>query len=254
MVYTSTSSITFYPTLDDTSNQILGEGATAVINIDGAINIDFSETDTTFGNTWVLIDLSSLSTITGPSFNVTSSAGDFSEESPGIWTLDAGGNLWTFTVATGILQLAEGSPLSGFDFFQVNFFAADEIAAGDADLDVDFDGGSLNNGIEFVVGGNPTDGLDDAVLAPTFVEVAGGFLFTFRRTDASTPDNPGVEYDADLVGEFTPAIDGTDGVTITVTDDGFEAGVDQVAVFLPDSLAVDGRLFARLVLTPGGAN
>ena len=254
LVYTSTSSITFYPTLDDTSNQILGEGATAVINIDGAINIDFSETDTTFGNTWVLIDPSSLSTITGPSFNVTSSAGDFSEESPGIWTLDAGGNLWTFTVATGILQLAEGSPLSGFDFFQVNFFAADEIAAGDADLDVDFDGGSLNNGIEFVVGGNPTDGLDDAALAPTFAEVAGGFLFTFRRTDASTPDNPGVEYDADLVGEFTPAIDGTDGVTITVTDDGFEAGVDQVAVFLPDSLAVDGRLFARLALTLGGAN
>ena len=80
------------------------------------------------------------------------------------------------------------------------------------------------------------------------------FLFTFRRTDASTPDNPGVEYDADLVGEFTPAIDGTDGVTITVTDDGFEAGVDQVAVFLPNSLAVDGRLFARLALTLGGAN
>ena len=75
-------------------------------------------------------------------------------------------------------------------------------------------------------------------------------LFTFRRTDDSVAENPGVEYDVDLAGVFTPAIDGVDGVTVTVADDGFEARVDQVDVSLPDSLAVDGRLFARLSLTP----
>ena len=164
--------------------------------------------------------------------------------------LDAGGNLWTFTVGTGILELAEGSPVVGFEAFQTNFFTSAEITAGDADADVDFDGGSLNNGIEFVVGGDPTDGSDDAALTPTLTEVPGGFLFTFRRTDDSAADNPGVEYNSDLAGAFTPALDGTDGVTITVTDDGFEVGVDQVEVFLPDSLAVDGRLFARLTVTP----
>ena len=100
------------------------------------------------------------------------------------------------------------------------------------------------------MGGNPIDGSDDAGLAPTLTEVDGGFLFTFRRTDTSAADNPGVEYSGDLAGEFTSAADGADGVTVTVTDDGFEAGVDQVDVFLPDSLAVDGRLFARLTVTP----
>ena len=63
-----------------------------------------------------------------------------------------------------------------------------------------------------------------------------------------------MEYDTDLIGEFTPAIDGVEGVTINVIDDGFEAGIDQVEVFLPDSLAVDGRLFARLTVTPNGVN
>ena len=255
LIYTSTSSITFYPTLNDTTNQILGRGAsTGAIDIDGAINIDFSGTEIAFDNTWLLIDRSSLSIITGPSFNVTSSAGDFSEGNPGIWTLDTGGNLWTFTVSTGILQLAEGTPSVGFEAFQTNFFTPEEIIAGGADVDFDFDGGALDNGIEFVVGGDPTDSSDDAAFAPTLTEVDGGFLFTFRRTDDSAPDDPGVEYDTDLIGEFTPAIDGVEGVTINVIDDGFEAGIDQVEVFLPDSLAVDGRLFARLTVTPNGAN
>ena len=249
LVYTDSSSITFYPTLNDTTNQVLGASA-GTINIDGAVNIDFSETDTTFGNSWTLIDDSSLTVVEGSTFRVTSTAGDFSEGTPGVWTLDAGGNLWTFTEETGVLGLEEGIPVGGFAAFQEAFFSPPEIAGGDADNDNDFDLGGLNNGIEFVVGGNPIDGSDDAGLAPTLTEVDGGFLFTFRRTDTSAADNPGVEYSGDLAGEFTSAADGADGVTVTVTDDGFEAGVDQVDVFLPDSLAVDGRLFARLTVTP----
>jgi hypothetical protein len=57
-----------------------------------------------------------------------------------------------------------------------------------------------------------------------------------------------VEFGSDLTG-WTAAIPGSNGVTITETNDGFGAGVDQVDVSIPKSLAVDSKLFARLKVT-----
>ena len=141
LVYTSSSSIIFYPTLSDTTNQIVGGVAgSGTVDFDGATNIDFSGTDITFGNSWTLIDNSSLSAEVAP-LAVTSTEGNFSEGASGVWT---------FTVFTGLLVFEEGSPPSGYSAFQVALFFPDEIEAGQADADFDF--GGLNNGIEFVVG------------------------------------------------------------------------------------------------------
>ena len=126
----------------------------------------------------------------------------------------------------------------------------------DSDPTLDFDHGGLDTGIEWVVGGNPTDGSDDAGLAPTFDHTSDPdfFIFTYRRTDAAAADADttiAVEYSSNLTG-WTTAVAGAD-IVITPTDDGAGAGIDLVEVKIRRTLAVDGRLFARLsvvVATP----
>jgi autotransporter-associated beta strand protein len=123
-----------------------------------------------------------------------------------------------------------------------------------SDPALDFDGGSLSTGIEWVAGGDPTRGADDAGLAPTLDTAsnpAGKVLFTFRRTAAAGTDPATtiqVQYGSDLTG-WLPAIhQGTaaDQITITEVANGFGAGIDKVTVALPASLAASGKLFARL--------
>jgi hypothetical protein len=123
----------------------------------------------------------------------------------------------------------------------------------DDDPDLDFDDGGLETGIEWVVGGDPTDPSDDTTLAPTFDNTTDPdkFLFVFRRTDDANGDantTIAVEYGSDLVG-WTVAVDqGVDpgDITITEDDDFFGVGVDKVTVAIPRSLAVGDQLFARL--------
>jgi alpha-galactosidase len=130
---------------------------------------------------------------------------------------------------------------------------------GDTNPGLDFDGGSLPTGIEWVVGGDPTHGGDDAGLAPTIdatTDPGGKFLFTYRRRDAAHLDPNtaiAVEYGSDL-NDWTTAIhQGTDAQQITITEAPGDPGFSQVTVALPDSLAVSGKLLVRLkvvVATP----
>ncbi|MCF7837515.1 MAG: choice-of-anchor J domain-containing protein [Candidatus Marinimicrobia bacterium] len=114
----------------------------------------------------------------------------------------------------------------------------------------DFDHDGLANGIEFVVGGNPTLN-DTASVAPSSSTDGAGLVFTFRRTDLANNDLTAtivVEYGSDLAG-WTPAEPDVDGVTIVENPDFYDVGIGQVIVTLPSILAVDGRLFARLKVT-----
>ena len=72
--------------------------------------------------------------------------------------------------------------------------------------------------------------------------------FTYRRTDQSALDSfttIDVVWGTDLAGVWTKA-DATTGVVTVVEDDAAATGVDLVNVYIPRSLAVSGRLFARL--------
>ena len=119
------------------------------------------------------------------------------------------------------------------------------IAGAGAASDSDSDG--IANGIEFVIGGDPSgpssnsnDKLPTVTLDPTYLN------FTYRRTDESASYNPFVEYGNTLAG-WTPAQNGVDGVIINETPDGFGAGIDSVEVKIPRALAAPGtKLFARL--------
>jgi alpha-galactosidase len=124
----------------------------------------------------------------------------------------------------------------------------------DPDPTLDFDGGGLASGIEWVLGGDPTSSGDDASIAPTLDTTSdpdGKVLFVFRRspeagTDANTTIQ--VQYGSDFVG-WNHAVhqgSGTDQITITEQANGFGSGIDKVTVALPASLAGSGKFFARL--------
>ncbi len=126
----------------------------------------------------------------------------------------------------------------------------------DPDPALDFDAGGLETGLEWALGGDPTDGSDDAGIAPTFDNTTDPdfFVFTYRRADDAAADantSIKVEYGSDLVG-WTEAVAGAD-IVITPTDDGAAVGIDLVEVKIRRTLAVGGKLFARLnveVATP----
>jgi hypothetical protein len=115
---------------------------------------------------------------------------------------------------------------------------------------IDFDGGGLETGLEWIVGGDPTVASDDAGNAPTLNNSdPNNFKFVFKRRDAAAADSNTkivVEYGSDLSGWRNTTVHGViDGVT---TDDSVDlgGGFHQVTVSIPKSLAVGGKLFARL--------
>ena len=124
---------------------------------------------------------------------------------------------------------------------------------GDSSPELDFDGGGLDTGVEWVVGGDPTEGSDDSSKVPVFDNTTDPdkFLFVFRRSDLANADantTIGVEYGSSLSAWFTATHEGTGPTQISITevDDFYDTGIDKVTVAIPRSLAVDEKLFARL--------
>jgi fibronectin-binding autotransporter adhesin len=123
--------------------------------------------------------------------------------------------------------------------------------------DPDFDG--IANLVEFVLGGNPAN-VPDSALLPTIALVGnpggavppGQYLrFTYRRTADSAYLNPGMQFQAGLAGPWTDAA-GAAGVVQVVTPGFFTAPVpaDRVEVYVPRAThAVNGKLFGRLLVT-----
>jgi hypothetical protein len=127
-----------------------------------------------------------------------------------------------------------------------------QYPSADPDPALDFDRGGLPTGIEWVVGGDPTQGSDDAGLAPTLDTASdpdGKFLFTYRRRDAANIDPStaiAMEYGSNLNGWTAATHQGTGAEEITITEAPEDPGFSLVTVALPTSLAASGELFARL--------
>jgi len=124
---------------------------------------------------------------------------------------------------------------------------ADNGIAG-AGSTADSDGDGIPNGIEFVIGGDPSGpGSDSHGLLPTGTKDSTHLVIVFRRTDASASSAPAVQYSSALSG-WTTAQNGTNGVVIEEANDFYGAGIDRVTVRLPLALAANGKLFARLAV------
>ena len=161
----------------------------------------------------------------------------------------AGGNIHVVAVE---IKASEITP-NAYEFWSALYPSANP------DPSADFDGGGLPTGIEWVVGGNPTQGGDDAGLTPTINNTAdpdGKFLFTYRRSDAANLDpntTIAVEYGGALTGWSAAVHQGTGANQITITEAPDDPGFSLVTVALPGDLTVSNKLFVRLkvmVATP----
>jgi fibronectin-binding autotransporter adhesin len=117
---------------------------------------------------------------------------------------------------------------------------------------VDSDGDGISNGIEFVLGSDPSGPNSNSnALLPTITVDATYMNFTFRRTDESLAYNPRVQYGTGLA-TWTNAVNGQPVATpvLVVTDNDFyAAGIDRVTVRIPRALAAPGaKLFGRLTV------
>jgi hypothetical protein len=118
----------------------------------------------------------------------------------------------------------------------------------------DSDGDSVSNAVEYVVGGNPANHPDTALLPTARIESVDMngtptdcLLFAYRRTDLAKMDSSAaisVEWTTDLSGAWTTA-DGTHGEVIRTEDPPGE-NYDWVEVGIPCSLSPHGVIFARL--------
>lgn len=121
---------------------------------------------------------------------------------------------------------------------------ANGIPAAGSNVDSDADG--IPNGIEFVIGGDPSGpGSNSNSLLPTATATATNLVFVFRRTDDSAAYDPFVEYGSTLAG-WTAAEAGVNGVTILEENNAFGANIDRVTVTIPRTLDDGSKMFARL--------
>jgi hypothetical protein len=122
----------------------------------------------------------------------------------------------------------------------ISSFGLDPETTGAPDANPDSDG--LANSLEFFLGTSPT--------APDLVEdlpaarvVAGGIEYVFRRFKGASDTAVVVEYTSELSGEWTPALNGVDDVTMVVAP--LDATYDRITVTIP---TVEPKIFVRLRL------
>ncbi len=165
----------------------------------------------------------------------------------------------TLTVSDGTLTASDTFVLTVNEVFADDFtdWLADYNLVGGAP---DSDNDSIHNAVEYVIGGNPVTEMNLNLLPTcTLVDsLPGGnpedpdyVRFTYRRTDRAK-NNPSasiaVEWATALVGLWTN-VNATANIVTEITDDDFAVGVDRVNVYLPRSLAVEGKFFTRLGVT-----
>jgi hypothetical protein len=209
----------------------------------GDFNIDLSGADPTDGNSWMLVDVSSLSEVFLSTFKVVGFT-----ETANVHTLVDGGNTWTFEESTGVLSVA-----GGFD----SWIASQGLAGADALFDADPDNDGIDNGLEFVLGGQPNPanpGSNSVGLLPTVSQTSGNLTFTFKRMDNSESSVALLFQWSTNLTFPSPASDvpigaddsTTNTVTVDVTEDVPNVDTDTIVITVPAAKAAGGKLFGRL--------
>lgn len=144
-----------------------------------------------------------------------------------------------------------GAALSPYNAW-INGFSSIPGAERTFTADPDHDG--IPNAVEMVLGGNPATVMDSTLLPSALLVTnpggtlpAGNYLlFTYRRTEASRSAGvvAAVEYDGDLTGTWTDAINGVGGIQILEDNDFFATGIDRVRAYIPR--AANSKAFVRL--------
>lgn len=209
---------------DNSSNRISGAGAVELRG-DFAIN-----TSAVTPASYTSQQLVSASASYEPSFTVIG----YTQQPDGVtWTRRDGNHTWSFSEATGVLSLTQGS-----DYEQ---WATANGVTGAADADDDGDG--MTNFQEYAFGLNPVNAGSVNPIAVPFNASEGTFSYTRRAGAADVSYS--IEYSTDLTTWTTD--------TGAVQQAGTPSGeVETVAVTLSSSLLTNTRLFIRVVAQPAG--
>ena len=180
-------------------------GATATDNVDGSVTVTTTGTvDTAVPGNYTL------------TYSATDAAGN--QATPVTRTV-------TVIVPT-FSDWASGYGLSGAN------------AAADADPDKD----GIKNGVEYVLGGNPTVS-DAATIAPTGAKSGSNYVYTFKRTDVSEANTTvSVEYGNNLSGWTSYSIGAVTVSPVVITEN--DTAADTVVITIPNAGAT--KFFARL--------
>ena len=233
-------------------------GATFKFNLKnaGADHLAVTKAAAVTGTVNVTVDTTGASSLTAGTYQLITAASGLTSSTP-TWQFTGGGTTQSVTVGTNTYDLTLSASNTAVSVTVVSTGgSAYDAWAGPYSLanpafDFDSDNDGIPNGLEWILGGNPTHN-DTPSIRPTVTgSVGGGLTLVFNRASASVPPETTlvVEWGSDLNPLANTLTIGTtdvgpSGNNPTIDIDAPTTG--QVTVNIPAANAPGGKLFARL--------
>jgi autotransporter-associated beta strand protein len=241
---TSTSELTLSPTTNGTSNKVSGTGT---VSVDGKINLNLAAANVTHGNSWLLVDVDSLTETYGSNFSIT----DFTKSGTD-WVKVDGANTWTFSETTGTLSL---SVLTDPFIPWIGSYFPGESNASIIGKNADPDNDGLNNLAEFALNSNPSNSTTSGKVIGKVATLSGNQVMTLTlpvRAGATFADDATTHEEiSGLTDGVIYRIQGSANLsawTLDVSEVGAGSDLDAIQAGLP---ALDAGWIYRTFRTPG---
>jgi autotransporter-associated beta strand protein len=200
------------------------------------------------GTHTILVNSTSLSNFTESDrvFSIATTTGGITGFNAEDFTVNAinfpGNGTWTVRVTGNTLELVYAKAV-GYAAWVGTY----DLSGSNAEFDYDYDGDGIDNGLEFVLGGDPTLANDVTVPMPVLTGSGASRTATieYPRRSISAYLNPVLEL-SDNLDAWNTAVNGANGASIVVTPNFYATGLDKVSVTLP---AEGSRGFARISVT-----
>ena len=174
-----------------TNNSVGGAGSAL---FRGSFNIDLTSATTNTGDSWTLVSG------VGKTYGISFAVAGFTNNSAGTWSFATNGVTYQFEQSTGVLSVADASPIDGYANWLTNYPSLIGAATNGG---ADPDGDGFVNSVEYAFDGNPTIG------TPALMTVtAAGTNAVFRWIERTN----GVTYEVQKNSTLTNAWTAT-GVT-----------------------------------------
>lgn len=189
----ATGQLTFRPTTHGAANKVFDASPDIItpalnpVSLNGVFAIDLSTAAVASGNLWTLVDHASVNASYGSSFSV---AGFDDSDLDNIWTkVDASGNTWSFSEATGTLSVIP----SAYFLWITGNFANGTLAVAQQGKAADPDGDGVSNLLEYAIAG-----LDPTVPNGSPGAFAGNLLSYSKRLPLDATLSYRIEQSIDL--------------------------------------------------------
>lgn len=151
---------------------------------------------------------------------------------------------------TGTLTVTSGPGGSTYETWATS--PPYNLSGPNAAFDFDYDNDGIHNGLEWILGGNPTQNDHPSILPIVTGSATTGLTLVFNRAPDSLPPASSlvVDFDSDLDATWEKSVtigttnSGPDANGVTVAID--TPSVGKITVTIPDSNAQNGKLFSRL--------